>query len=96
MLTPLPDASLHNPDPGYFRRLLRACNLTYAEAAEMLQRDERTICRYASGEAQFDYPIQFTLEWYASRLAELLAKESDKMSCSEPEKSGSLAHNSAE
>lgn len=95
MLTPYPDATLHNPDPGYFRRLLRACGFTYADAAEALKCDERTVGRYACGHSQFDYSTQFTLECFVAKRISEAAKE-DKLSSTNPQKQASLVPKNAE
>lgn len=90
MLTPYPDETLHNPEPGYFRRLLRACGFTYADASLLLQCDERTVGRYASGKTKFDYAVQFLLE---CQVAKRIKKEKDKMSCPIPENPATVSQN---
>lgn len=70
----LPDASLHRPDPGYFRRLLNQAGFTYADAATCLGRSERTIARYAA-RGGFDYATQYALEVYAVGLGRLAKKD---------------------
>lgn len=77
MLTPIPDASAHNPEPGYFRSLLNKAGMTYADAATKLNISERTVKRYAAV-GGFGYGVQFVLECYAARLdgiAELVMLE---------------------
>lgn len=95
MLTPIPDASAHNPkDFIYFRRLLNACGFTYAEAAEVLGCSERTVATYANV-GGYDYPAQFMLECYAVGLHRLVEKDANSSWCRPPE-SANVGQNNAE
>jgi len=57
-----PDASTYNPDPQYLRELLDSTGLTRKAQAKLLGVDQRTIRYWLSGERQFPYSVQFTLE----------------------------------
>lgn len=67
-----PDPSRHNPDAAYMRSLVKACDLTQAEAAEAIGISERTMRNYLSEAPKTfraaPYTVQYTLEQLAANL----------------------------
>ncbi|MCY1280811.1 hypothetical protein D9M68_254190 [compost metagenome] len=67
-----PDASKHNPDPLYLRKLLEQAGVKQREAARLLGISDRMMRYYladedASSFRAAPYPIQFALECLASQ-----------------------------
>ncbi len=59
----LPDPSQYNPKPSYFRDLIASTGMTQGEVArEVLGCSDRAIRMWLSGDRQFPYSVQFTLE----------------------------------
>jgi predicted DNA-binding protein (UPF0251 family) len=55
-----PDASKHNPDPAYARRLLRSAGITQADCAKRLGISYRSFKRYLA--ERVPYLVQYALE----------------------------------
>jgi len=59
----LPDPKLFNPNPDYFRDLIESTGMTQGEVArDVLGCSDRAIRMWLSGDRQYPYTVQFTLE----------------------------------
>ena len=62
-----PDASKHNPDPGYLRGLIEQTGLSQREVARQIGLSERVIRQYlanrdTSTALEAPYPVQYCIE----------------------------------
>jgi transcriptional regulator with XRE-family HTH domain len=57
-----PNASRHNPDPGYIRSLCQATGLSMYALAARLGLSRAVLYKWITGESQAPYIAQFALE----------------------------------
>lgn len=62
---PKPNPDEYNPDPKYMRKLVERSGLSQVKCAAAIGVSQRTMRSWVSGEKQFPYSAQFTMEQLA-------------------------------